>query len=220
MPKEILIVDDEPSIVVPVQFLMQQQGYSVLVAGDGHDALDMIYKYQPDLVLLDIMLPGMDGFEVLQRLRANHVDTPVLVQSALVDRDFAIQGMSLGVDDYMIKPYSQIELAVRIESALNRACSRTLADGEARPAQAADRKERRRNGRKIVQKIAEIRGPEADRAMECMIINLSDDGAALKPADPPSCPPRFKLQVSDEVVHSCEVSWRYRNKVGVHFVEA
>ena len=71
MPKEILIVDDEPSIVVPIQFLMQQQGYSVLVAENGHDALDMIYKYNPDLVLLDIMLPGIDGYEVCEIVRLN-----------------------------------------------------------------------------------------------------------------------------------------------------
>ena len=71
MPKEILIVDDEPSIVVPIQFLMEQQGYSVVNAENGHDALDMIYQYTPDLVLLDIMLPGIDGYEVCEIVRLN-----------------------------------------------------------------------------------------------------------------------------------------------------
>ena len=63
MPKEILIVDDEPCIVVPIQFLMEQQGYLVMIAERGEDALDLICKYKPDLVLLDIMLPGIDGYE-------------------------------------------------------------------------------------------------------------------------------------------------------------
>jgi CheY-like chemotaxis protein len=71
MPKEILIVDDEPSIVVPIQFLMEQQGYNVLVAKNGEDALDIILKYKPDLILLDIMLPGIDGYEVCEIVRLN-----------------------------------------------------------------------------------------------------------------------------------------------------
>ena len=69
MPKEILIVDDEPSIVVPIQFLMEQQGYSVMVAENGESALDIIYKYKPDLILLDIMLPRIDGYEVCEIVR-------------------------------------------------------------------------------------------------------------------------------------------------------
>jgi DNA-binding response OmpR family regulator len=64
MPREILIVDDEPSIVVPIQFLMEQQGYNVLVAENGEYALDIIFKYKPDLILLNIMLPGIDGYDV------------------------------------------------------------------------------------------------------------------------------------------------------------
>ena len=71
MPKEILIVDDEPSIVVPIQFLMEQQGYNVIIAKNGEDALDIILKYKPDLILLDIMLPGIDGYEVCEIVRLN-----------------------------------------------------------------------------------------------------------------------------------------------------
>ena len=71
MPKEILIVDDEPSIVVPIQFLMEQQGYTVMVAENGESALDIIYKYKPDLILLDIMLPRIDGYEVCEIVRLN-----------------------------------------------------------------------------------------------------------------------------------------------------
>ena len=69
MPKEILIVDDEPAVVVPIQFLMEQQGYLVMVAERGEDALDLIYQYKPDLVILDILLPGIDGYEVCEIIR-------------------------------------------------------------------------------------------------------------------------------------------------------
>ena len=144
----------------------------------------------------------------------------MLVQSALVDRDLAAQGMSLGVDDYLIKPYSQDELAARMESALSRPCQRNHADEGEDPAVTPDRTERRRRGRRHVHKPARIRVRESDHAMECVIINLSDDGAALKPADPPNCPPRFVLVAPGGAIHRCAVCWRYRNKVGVHFVEA
>ena len=69
MAKEILIVDDGPNVVVPIQFLMEQQGYKVMIAERGEDALDLIYQYKPDLVLLDIMLPGIDGYEVCEIVR-------------------------------------------------------------------------------------------------------------------------------------------------------
>ena len=71
MTKEILIVDDEPNIVIPLQFSLEQHGYKVLVAERGEDALDLIYRYKPDLVLLDIMLPGIDGYEVCEIIRLN-----------------------------------------------------------------------------------------------------------------------------------------------------
>ena len=69
MPREILIVDDEPGVVAAIQFLMMQQGYGVLIAERGEDALDLIYKYRPDLVILDIMLPGISGWEVCEIIR-------------------------------------------------------------------------------------------------------------------------------------------------------
>ena len=73
MPKEILIVDDEPGVVVPIQSLMEQQGYLVMIAERGEDALDLIYRYKPDLVLLDIMLPGIGGYEVCEIIRLDPI---------------------------------------------------------------------------------------------------------------------------------------------------
>lgn len=216
----VLLIEDDVTTKRSVELMLDALGYEYDSAELGEDGLEMAMRETYDLILLDIMLPGMDGYDVIQRLRANQVDTPVLVQSALVDRDFAIQGMSLGVDDYLIKPYSQIELAVRIESALNRACLRNPDDEDEAPEAEPDRQERRRSGRRNVLKTAQIYARNSNRAMESMIINLSDDGAALKPADPPNCPPSFELEISNGVIHHCEVCWRYRNKVGVHFVEA
>ena len=121
MPKEILIVDDEPSIVVPVQFLMQQQGYNVLIAEDGHDALDMIYKYQPDLVLLDIMLPGIDGYEVCEIVRLNPKlrDVKIIFLTAKGREVEIAKGLALGADAYITKPFSNAELVAKVKTVLN-----------------------------------------------------------------------------------------------------
>ena len=121
MPKEILIVDDEPSIVVPVQFLMQQQGYRVLVAEDGHDALDMIYKYQPDLVLLDIMLPGIDGYEVCEIVRLNSKLRGIkIIFLTAKGREVEIaKGLALGADAYITKPFSNAELVAKVKTVLD-----------------------------------------------------------------------------------------------------
>ena len=120
MPKEILIVDDEPSIVVPIQFLMEQQGYSVIVAENGHDALDVIYKYIPDLVLLDIMLPGIDGYEVCEIVRLNPKLRGIkIIFLTAKGREVIAKGLALGADAYITKPFSNAELVAKVKTVLN-----------------------------------------------------------------------------------------------------
>jgi two-component system, OmpR family, alkaline phosphatase synthesis response regulator PhoP len=120
MPKEILIVDDEPSIVVPIQFLMEQQGYSVVIAENGHDALDMIYQYTPDLVLLDIMLPGIDGYEVCEIVRLNPKLRGIkIIFLTAKGREVEIaKGLALGADAYITKPFSNAELVAKVKMVL------------------------------------------------------------------------------------------------------
>jgi len=120
MPKEILIVDDEPSIVVPIQFLMEQQGYRVLVAENGEDALDMIYKYKPDLILLDIMLPRIDGYEVCEIVRLNpeYRDIKIIFLTAKGREVEIAQGLSLGANAYITKPFSNTELVAKVKELL------------------------------------------------------------------------------------------------------
>ena len=121
MPKEILIVDDEPSIVVPIQFLMEQQGYSVIVAENGHDALDLIYKYKPDLILLDIMLPGIDGYEVCEIVRLNPKlrGVKVIFLTAKGREVEIAKGLALGADAYITKPFSNAELVAKVKTVLD-----------------------------------------------------------------------------------------------------
>jgi len=121
MPKEILIVDDEPSIVVPIQFLMEQQGYSVLVAENGEDALDVIYKYKPDLILLDIMLPRIDGYEVCEIVRLNpeYRGIKIIFLTAKGREVEIAKGLSLGADAYITKPFSNTELVAKVQELLD-----------------------------------------------------------------------------------------------------
>jgi len=121
MPKEILIVDDEPSIVVPIQFLMEQQGYSVLVAENGEDALDVIYKYKPDLILLDIMLPRIDGYEVCEIVRLNpeYRTTKIIFLTAKGREVEIAKGLALGANAYIVKPFSNTELVAKVKELLN-----------------------------------------------------------------------------------------------------
>ena len=121
MPKEILIVDDEPSIVVPIQFLMEQQGYSVLVAENGEDALDAIYKYKPDLILLDIMLPRIDGYEVCEIVRLNpeYRGIKIIFLTARGREVEIAKGLALGANAYITKPFSNTELVAKVKELLD-----------------------------------------------------------------------------------------------------
>ena len=128
MPKEILIVDDEPGIVVPVQFLMEQQGYNVITANRGEDALDLIYKYKPDLVLLDIMLPGIDGYEVCEivRLNADYRDIKIVFLTAKGREVEIAKGLALGADAYITKPFSNDELVAKVKELLEATCDEAV----------------------------------------------------------------------------------------------
>ena len=120
MSQKILIVDDEPNIVIPLQFLMEQNGYHALVAQSGEEALEMISKERPDLVLLDIMLPGVDGFEVCEIIRLNPEwrNTRVIFLTAK-GRDVDIaKGMVLGVDEYITKPFSNQQIIGSVKKLL------------------------------------------------------------------------------------------------------
>ncbi len=120
MPKEkILVIDDEPSIINLVTAYLRPEGYEVLTATDGATGLQMARAHKPDLVVLDVMLPGMDGIEVLTRLRRES-DVYVILLTARTEETDKIVGLSVGADDYVTKPFSPRELVARIKAALRR----------------------------------------------------------------------------------------------------
>ncbi len=120
MPQTILIVDDKQSIVVPLRFLMEQNGYKVITASSGEEAVDKISKFQPDLILLDIIHPGLDGFEICQivREKPEWKDTRIIFVTTMVrDADVA-KGLAFGADAYITKPFSNSQIIQQVKELL------------------------------------------------------------------------------------------------------
>lgn len=120
MAKRILIADDEPNIVVSLEFLMQQTGYEVRTAPDGEQALRLISEFRPDLILLDIMLPLRNGFEVCQKVRENPdwQHTKIVMVSAKGREVEVTKGLALGADLYITKPFATRELLASVRQLL------------------------------------------------------------------------------------------------------
>ena len=119
MAEKILIVDDEVSLQETLSYKLRKEGYEVEVAGDGLTALELARTTNPDLVILDVMLPGMDGFEVCRTLR-QETNTPVLMLTARDDEIDRVVGLEVGADDYLPKPFTVRELIARVKALLRR----------------------------------------------------------------------------------------------------
>jgi DNA-binding response OmpR family regulator len=120
MGKRILIADDEPNIVVSLEFLMKQRGYDVRVVNNGEDALTAVGEFRPDLVLLDVMMPRLSGYDVCQKVRENPAwqDIKIIMLSAK-GRDVEVtKGMAIGADAYVTKPFSTKDLIAKVREML------------------------------------------------------------------------------------------------------
>ncbi|MGF2189574.1 response regulator YycF [Vagococcus fluvialis] len=117
--KKILVVDDEKPISDIVKFNLSKEGYEVFTAFDGEEAVEMVSEVEPDLILLDLMLPKMDGLEVCREVRKNY-DTPIIMVTAKDSEIDKVLGLELGADDYVTKPFSNRELVARVKANLRR----------------------------------------------------------------------------------------------------
>jgi DNA-binding response OmpR family regulator len=118
--KKILLVDDEPTLVATVKYNLEREGYQVVTAADGESGLSMARVERPDLIILDLMLPGLDGFEVCRILR-REMTVPILMLTAKTEEVDKVVGLELGADDYVTKPFSMRELLARVRALLRRA---------------------------------------------------------------------------------------------------
>src|SRR5947199_3049986 len=116
----VLVVDDEPTIAEVVARYLERAGYRTRIAADGIGAIDAAAEQRPDLVVLDLMLPGIDGLEVMRRLRERDRATPVILLTAKGEESDRVIGLRLGADDYVVKPFSPAELVARVDSVLRR----------------------------------------------------------------------------------------------------
>jgi DNA-binding response OmpR family regulator len=131
----VLVIEDERDLAAGIQANLEIEGYDALVAHTGEDGLELARSRHPDLVMLDLMLPRMSGFDVLARLRAAGHDVPVLILSARAEEVDKVRGFRTGADDYVTKPFGVMELMLRVRALLRRAAPRgTGGEGGAAPA--------------------------------------------------------------------------------------
>ena len=121
MADKILLVDDEESIVESIEYALKQEGFEVVCAYNGQDALQKVQLEKPNLIVLDLMLPEMDGYTFAKSLREKEIQTPILILSALRELDDRLKGLSMGGDDYLTKPFAMAELQIRVKNLIKRA---------------------------------------------------------------------------------------------------
>jgi DNA-binding response OmpR family regulator len=222
----VLLIEDDEETARGIELMLLSLGHQHSWVSRGEVGAALALRGAYDVVLMDVMLPGMDGYEVLQQIRAAGLETPVILQSGLVERDEAVKALSLGVVDYLIKPYDKAELAMRMDAALLRAGRANPPPAEPAPnglsreaaALEAEPRERRRASRGSVIKAGRILYQAATCTMDCFVLNLSDGGAALQPEDALRCPDTFTLEIQHGPSFRCRVCWRYRGKLGVTFL--
>ena len=194
MAETILVVDDDPTVSDVVRRYLERAGYSVTLAGDGRDALAAYERVRPDLVVLDLMLPGIDGLEVCRRLRSTPAGVPIVMLTALGEEADRVLGLQLGADDYVTKPFSPRELVLRVQSVLRRSL--------ARPAPPPP--ETLTHGRlsvDVARRIARLDGAELAltvREFDLLVFLMRHPGRAFKRVERP----RLGRQLFDDAIHT------------------
>jgi DNA-binding response OmpR family regulator len=181
MGQHVLVVDDDPTVSDVVRRYLEHADFDVTLASDGPGALDAVAARRPDLVVLDLMLPGIDGLEVCRRLRERDPDVPIVMLTALGDEADRVVGLSLGADDYVTKPFSPRELVLRVQSVLRRSTR------AAEPVSGAP--EVLRDGDLVLdvaRRVAQLRGadlPLTVREFDLLLFLLRHPGRAFRRAE-------------------------------------
>ena len=128
MVQKILVVDDDRTVTDVVERYLRREGYEVAVAPDGEEALRLVRDWEPDLIILDLMLPGLHGLEVCRRLRPT-AQVPIIMLTARREETDRVVGLEMGADDYVVKPFSPRELVARVRAVLRRAAADPAQDG-------------------------------------------------------------------------------------------
>lgn len=209
----VLYVEDDESMAQTVDLMLRQEGHECRLTASGEQAVQLGMTRDYDLVLLDIMLPDIDGIEVVRRLRQVGVETPVLLQTGLVDRNNDLEGLGLGVASYLVKPFNKQELIERMAATVARPASTDGRNQEAGWETAGDYRH--------VQRTKTLKSGTIllSTRVECVILDLSEGGAGLKIFEPEmELPQTFTLEISTGATRQCDIRWRSFDKVGVKFI--
>lgn len=216
----LLYVEDEIWMARTIEKLLHQMGYDFDTADCGEVAVELATTNAYDLILLDIMLPDIDGYEVMERLREQGVETPVLIQTGLIDPDKKAQGASLGVADYLIKPFNKNQLVKAIETAIARSRQDSNQDAAIEGLSPDDDtplpNENRQHRRFKIIKMARVVSHDV---FKCVVMNMSYGGAAIRlPSSGYILPEQFKMVFKANEQRDCELCWHHGDKAGVKFV--
>lgn len=216
----VLYVEDDANMAKSVEMMLQSVGHECETTSFGEQAIELAEGNGFDFLLLDIMLPDIDGFQVITRLHEKGINIPYLIQSGLVDRNSEFAGLAFGTGEYLVKPFTQAELVSRIEAVVARA--KLIANGsidEDPTVQAPvqfDGNERRKHRRFNTVKVARI---DYGNGIDCKILNMAREGAAVRLPDPGvEIPPTFFLDLQSGEQYHCRISWRDKDKIGVKFL--
>ncbi len=217
----ILCVEDDSSTAKSVALMCQMAGHSCDVTGLGEEAVELGKDGAYDIIILDMMLPDIDGFQVIGRLRSAGIKTPFLIQSGLVDRDNRLTENVFGNDEVLAKPFTRSELIDRMQAVIAGARQARSMFEQAEPDshEAFYGPERRRHRRFSTLKTGEMALGDGRPTVACLILNLSYGGAEVRlPDEDFNCPETFALKFQTGPIHDCKVLWRRGDKVGVKFI--
>lgn len=221
----VLQVEDDAETAKAVELMLDAEGHACDTVGNGVAAIERVRRQDYDLVLLDLMLPDLEGYEVLRQMQAADFSAPVLVQTGLIGRDQKVEGMSLGVREFLVKPFDSRELTARIESAIK--LHGEVNSAGAAKAEASDQGHEsqpegqvpRRAKRTRTLKSGQIIYNHASCVIDCVIKDISESGARLVVPDMFECPPNVTLRILHGPTYECKVRWQSGKSLGVEFVQ-
>ena len=129
MPEKILVIDDDPLLLTIIQQSLEKDNYSIKTAPNGQEGLDSMEKFKPDLIILDVMMPGVSGWEICERIRRRST-VPIIMLTARGSQSDIVRGLQSGADDYLVKPFHQAELLARVSAVLRRVRSAPAAESD------------------------------------------------------------------------------------------
>lgn len=218
----ILLVENDPDSAATVKVMVQGVAADCVWIESGETAVNLAQAEKFDLILLDLMLPDVDGYDVVRRLRSAEIDTPFLILSGLIDRDSQFAAMTFGLSDYLVKPFSRNELIESIRSIVGRADGGNGLAVDEIPAlkhwQHTDGQERR-----SLRRLKTLRSARIDYGdgIPCRVINMSHAGAGLRLMDKTERIPRsFMLMLESGENRLCRIAWRNGDRMGVKFIDS